>query len=61
MKEIVEATLKSVTEDAQRLQAEVTNLEQALSRKRADLLATSGAIQVLQMVLRKASEEKPKD
>lgn len=59
MKQIVEETLKTVTADAQRLQAEVNNLEQALSKKRADLLATSGAIQALQMVLRKAAEEKP--
>lgn len=62
MKEIVEETLRKLTEDAQRISGEVGQLEQALARKRADLVATNGAVQALQHVIAKATtpESSPK-
>lgn len=54
MNKIVEEALTQITQDAQALQAEVEKAEYALSKKKADLIAMRGAIQVLQHVLRKA-------
>lgn len=56
MTKIVESKLASLTQDFTRLRQEVSTLEAQLQSKKADLIATSGAIQVLQKVIEESKE-----
>lgn len=60
MNQLIEQNLKIQASNLEQLKAEVANLEQTLAKKRADMLATSGAVQMLEALRKQSADEQPK-